>query len=733
MKKILIVLFVFLQVTTTQAQEESVARQWNEMLLEAIRNDFARPTVHARNLFHVSGAMYDAWALFDSTAQPYLVGQTVNGFTCPLIEGFPDLAIDYTKEQVETAVTWAAHRVLKNRFLFSPGGIEILTKMDSLLESFGHRLSNNDIDYTGGDPASFGNYIGKCWLDYGAQDGSNENIDYNNLFYDPINPPLVMDLPGNPDLIDPNRWQPLTLELFIDQSGNPTGANTPEFLSPEWGQVLPFALTTDDLTIYQRDDFDYYVYHDPGPPVYLDTTAVGDLSEEYKWNFAVVSAWSSHLDPADSVMIDISPATVGNILFYPTDVTEFRNFYDLEFGGDPSRGHEINPSTGQAYAPNIVPRADYARVLAEFWADGPDSETPPGHWFTIMNYVHDHPDFERRYQGLGEELDELEWDVKAYFTLGGAMHDAAISAWGCKGWYDYIRPVSALRGLAEFGQSSDPDLPNYHPGGIILIPDFIELIEEGDSLVGENNEHLNKIKIKAWRGPDYIEDPAMDVAGVGWIRAEDWWPYQRPTFVTPPFAAYVSGHSTYSRAAAEVLTYLTGDPFFPGGLAEFYAPKNEFLVFERGPSVDVILQWATYQDASDQTSLSRIWGGIHPPIDDIPGRLIGEKVGVAAAEKANTYFVSGVTTSSEDLDLQQAKINILPVPFNEQIQLKINENKGGIVNIWNAIGQLMYQIEVNNNLQIIEVNTSFWPSGTYAVQVISGQGANLKSQKIVKP
>ena len=46
-------------------------------------------------------------------------------------------------------------------------------------------------------------------------------------------------------------------------------------------------------------------------------------------------------------------------------------------------------------------------------------------------------------------------------------------------------------------------------------------------------------------------------------------------------------------------------------------------MFEEGPSVDVVLQWATYRDASDQCSLSRIWGGIHPPADDIPGRIIG--------------------------------------------------------------------------------------------------------------
>jgi hypothetical protein len=33
-------------------------------------------------------------------------------------------------------------------------------------------------------------------------------------------------------------------------------------------------------------------------------------------------------------------------------------------------------------------------------------------------------------------LDPLEYDVKAYFTLGGAVHDAAVSAWGIKGWYN---------------------------------------------------------------------------------------------------------------------------------------------------------------------------------------------------------------------------------------------------------------------------------------------------------
>ena len=159
---------------------------------------------------------------------------------------------------------------------------------------------------------------------------------------------------------------------------------------------------------------------------------------------------------------------------------------------------------------------------------------------------------------------------------------------------------------------------------------------------GGRHEHLSghegKIAVFAWRGPDYIADEEEDEAGVGWILAEDWWPYQRPSFVTPPFAGYVSGHSTFSRAGAIVLGEFTGSEFFPGGLGEFHCRRNEFLVFEDGPSVDVTLQWATYKDASDQTSLSRIWGGIHPPADDIPGRHIGEAVGTNAYTLAISYF-----------------------------------------------------------------------------------------------
>jgi hypothetical protein len=99
-----------------------------------------------------------------------------------------------------------------------------------------------------------------------------------------------------------------------------------------------------------------------------------------------------------------------------------------------------------------------------------------------------------------------------------------------------------------------------------------------------------------------------------------------------------SGHSTFSRAAAEVLTSITGSPYFPGGFGEFVAPAGDYLVFEDGPSEDVRLQWATYYDAADQAGQSRIWGGIHIWPDDSVGRRTGSQAGLAAYDLATTYF-----------------------------------------------------------------------------------------------
>jgi hypothetical protein len=615
---------------TPDARDPSVARLWNDALLDAIRKDLARPTVHARNLFHMSAAMFDAWAVYSDSADSYLAGKTVNGFACAMDEIDIDVDLQPAREE---AISFAAYRIIRHRFANSPGATTTLTEVDGLMSELGYDAADTSTDVTTGSAAAVGNRIAECYIEYGLQDGANEANSYANAHYLPVNQPIEPPKPGNPNIADLDRWQPIALVQYVDQAGNVYNSNPPA-LSPEWGAVLPFSLSEDDRTAFFRDNFNYNVYHDPGPP----PRAQGANSDIYKWAFALVAVWSGHLDQADGVMMDISPASNGNTAELPATFEELPAFYDLLNGGNQKNGHDLNPATGAPYEAQVVPRGDYTRVLAEFWADGPTSETPPGHWFTILNTVTDHELFERRIGGTGPELGPLEWDVKGYFTLGGAMHDVAITAWGIKGWYDCIRPLSAIRAMADRGQSSDPLGPSYHPDGIPLVPGHIEVVAAGDPLEGDAGEHVGKIKLYAWLGPTAIPDPLTTQAHAGWMLAENWWPYQRPTFVTPPFPGYISGHSTYSRAAAEVMTRLTGDEFFPGGMSQFEIRANEFLVFEEGPSVDMTLQWATYRDAAEQSALSRIWGGIHPPIDDVPGRRIGIEVGNAAYDYALSYF-----------------------------------------------------------------------------------------------
>jgi hypothetical protein len=138
---------------------------------------------------------------------------------------------------------------------------------------------------------------------------------------------------------------------------------------------------------------------------------------------------------------------------------------------------------------------DTRKVMAEYWADGPRSVTPPGHWNLFAQYV------SRR------DANTLDEDARLYFALNNALLDASITAWDGKRNWDSVRPITAVRWLMR-GKT-----------------------------------------IQAWGGP---------YQGPSYIKGEDWIPYQPPTDPTPPFAEYTSGHSTFSCAAAEVLTAFTG-------------------------------------------------------------------------------------------------------------------------------------------------------------------------------
>jgi hypothetical protein len=525
----------------------SVARVWDEALLDAIRRDVPAPTVHARNLFHVSAAMWDAWAAYNSKADGYFVTEK--------------LRARHVQAARETAISYAAYRLLLHRYSLAAGLQGTFDELTKTMRSLCYRI---DYVTTEGDsPAALGNRIAATAIEHGRGDGSLERQRYADTDFHAVNAPLVVKEPGT-TMRDPARWQPLALDQLVAQNGLPVPGKVQTFVGPQWGHVEAFALPASSRGLPL----------DPGSPPAPEQPAFVRAALH-------VLRDSSELDPSDAVTLDISPgARGGNTL-----------------GTNDGRGHATNPSSGKPYRPERVLRADWARALTEFWADGPDSETPPGHWNTIANTVSD--------DLAGETGDRLEWDVKLYLALNGALHDAAVAAWGAKGVYDTARPISMIRWLGLRGE-----LP--------AVPGLVER-RRGESFV------------RAWH------PTAKGTSGVDWIPAAEWVPYQRPTFVTPAFPGYVSGHSTFSRAAAEVLTAATGSPFFPGGLFSWNVRAGS-LSNEAGPTSDLLLEWATYYDAADDAGISRLYGGIHITADDFAGRKLGSACGKGAWTLAQRYF-----------------------------------------------------------------------------------------------
>lgn len=595
---------------TRAKQTHSVARQWNEQILDAIRLDNPRPPVHARNLFHFSTAMYDAWAAYDTTAAQYLT------------EEYP--VWNNPKRDREIAISFAAYRVLSERYSekYALSYTTSQARFNAQMDALG--FDRNYKQTSGDTPAAVGNRIAATILAYGKNDGSNEVGNFADSTYMPVNKPLIVkdtgiDLVDASDpsyQLDPNHWQPLALEKIVSQNGIPLPGKIQTSIGSQWGNVTPFAMT-------KAAPMDLYL--DPGPQPVL----AGEGDAQFKTQVMEVIRLSSQLTPDDGAVVDISPATQGHNSLAAND----------------GLGYTNNPVTGKPYTPAFVKCGNFGRVLAEWWADGPTSETPPGHWNLIANAVADSPNFERRIAGTGPILSPLEWDVKTYFALNGATHDAAIAAWGAKRKYDGVRPITMVRYMAKMGQSSNPALPSYHPNGLQLQEGLVELITEESAASGQRHAHLvtpdvgghvGDIAIYVWPGSP--ADVKNQYSGVKWVLGTAWVPYQRATFVTPAFPGYISGHSTFSRSAAEVLTAITGTEYFPGGLFKYTAKKDAYLIHEHGPSEAVSLQWASYFDAADQSGRSRLWGGIHVEADDFAGRRVGHAVGIGAYNKAISYF-----------------------------------------------------------------------------------------------
>ncbi len=580
------------------AADPTIARIWIEETLAAIRIDKPHPPAHARNLFHVSAAMYDAWAAYDSTALGFLHHERAS-------------ADDLDAARRE-AISYAAYRMLAQRYRLSVNAATTLNALSARMAALGFDPSKTNT--LGSSPSAVGNRIAADLIEWGLHDGSNEQGGYDDPGYVTPQPPLIVLDKGDAVAFgingrtDPNRWQPLAFDGAARFQNGLAAGKIQTYLGATWIETLPFALYRSIPKI---------PWVDPGPPSRLG--AITDA--EYK--DGAVEVLRAATDLESDAVVDRSPGRIGN----------------SSVGNDDGTGYPTNLFTRKPYAPNPVRLGDFTRVMAEYWADGPRSETPPGHWFLIANQVTDHPLTQKRIGGIGPVLGDLEWEIKTYFLLGASVHDAACMAWSVKRFYEGVRPITAIRYLSLLGQSSDPALPSYHPNGMPLHPGLTELVTLATAAPGGRHAGVaepGEIVVYSWPGEP--ANPTNQVQSLRWIRGINWVPYQRKTFVTPAFPGYVSGHSTFSRAAAEALSSITGSPYFPGGLGKFTAPQGTFLGTEHGPSATTEIQWATYADAADLAGQSRRWGGIHVPEDDYRGRLLGFKAGQRAWSLVQRYW-----------------------------------------------------------------------------------------------
>ena len=154
---------------------------------------------------------------------------------------------------------------------------------------------------------------------------------------------------------------------------------------------------------------------------------------------------------------------------------------------------------------------DEQKMIAEYWADGPRSELPPGHWDLFAQLV------------SARDEHGLDDDVKMFFAMTNAIFDGGIVAWDAKRAFNSVRPVTAIPFLFQ-GQ-----------------------------------------QIQAWGGP---------FKGTITMDGRNWTPYQPSTFPTPPFPECSSGHSTFSAAGAEILKLFTESDAF-GNSVSFLAGTSK--------------------------------------------------------------------------------------------------------------------------------------------------------------
>ena len=434
---------------------------------------------------------------------------------------------------------------------------------------------------------------------------------YADPDYKPVNPPLVVDEPGTA-MLDPNRWQPLALDAD----------RRPERASRSPGRSSSSSARTGATSRASRSRASPTgVPIDPGRRRGWATATDAGVQGPRGRGHPRTAASSTRATARRSTSRPARAATTRSARTTARATRSTRR--------PASRTRRSRP------------RGDFARALTEFWADGPevgDAARPLEH--DRQRGLRLARVRERGSAARARRLDRLEWDVKLYLALNGAVHDAAIAAWGAKGYYDSARPISMIRYMAARAVERS-ERAVLRPGG----PAARARPRRGD-------HRASRARRAAARAP----------APATWARSRSGPGAATPRIPRPRRAASAgSSPSTGSRTSCRpssrprsratsratarsaappprCMTAFTGSPYFPGGLCEWTVKPG--VAQDRGRP-----ERATSRSSGRRTTTpptrpaSRgCIGGIHIPADDFAGRKIGSTCGKDAWELAHRYF-----------------------------------------------------------------------------------------------
>lgn len=366
------------QLVTVEDSSPTISVIWDQAVQQAIIATAPGPTVAARAYAMMHTAIYDAWSAYEGTAISTNLGDDLQR---PQSENI----IRHKRK----AMSYAAHEVLVDLFP------EQQASFDQVMEDLGYDPDLVSQDPT--TPAGIGYLSAQALLAARHHDGANQLGDELNSDGTPYSDYTGYQPQNEPgETLNIEHWTP-ELVLNSDSELIPQ-----KFSTPQWGQVTPFALDTQDQF---RPEL-------PEPFLLVD----GEVNLEAKT-----------ITLADGRTLDISPELVGSII-NPEFIAQAEEIVE--------------------YSANLT---DEQKLTSEFWEDGKGTSFPPGTWLTFGEYV------------SARDEHTLNQDAKLFLALGNGALDASIASWESKVAYDYTRPVAAVRALGELGLIGeyDQDLGGY--------------------------------------------------------------------------------------------------------------------------------------------------------------------------------------------------------------------------------------------------------------------------------